>query len=160
MMSDFIEIGSNCPDFSLENQSGETVSLDTYKGKWVVVYFYPKDNTPGCTVEAKEFSELKSEFEKNSAVILGVSPDTVQKHCNFIEKQGLMIDLLADTEKKMLVAYNAWRLKKLYGRESMGVVRSTYIIAPDGKLAYLWKKVKAAGHAQFVLNKLIELQAK
>ena len=152
-----MRIGDKAPDFSLENQAGENISLKQYEGKWVILYFYPKDNTTGCTLEAVEFTALKEELEKMNAVILGVSPDSVKSHYNFIGKKELGITLLSDPGHQVIEAYGAWQLKKNYGREYYGVVRSTVLIDPRGKIAYIWPKVKAKGHADMVKAKLEEI---
>jgi len=146
------------PEFCLPNQDSEEICLRDFIGSWVVLYFYPKDNTPGCTTEALDFTALKSEFEKEGATIFGVSPDSVKKHCNFIVKKELSITLLSDEDKDIAKAYDVWQLKKNYGREYMGIVRSTFLINPDGKVAHIWSKVKVKNHAKEVLEKLIELK--
>ena len=145
--------------FNLKNQQDLPVSLDDYAGSFLVLYFYPKDNTPGCTTEAKEFSALKSEFEKYNCKILGISKDTIKKHQNFIEKQGLTIDLLSDPENEVIDAYGAWQLKKNYGKEYMGIVRSTYLINPEGEIIQEWPKVRVKGHVDAVLEAVKEAQA-
>jgi len=147
------------PDFCLPNQDGVEICLRDLKGKWIILYFYPKDNTPGCTTEAKEFSALLDEFEKENAIVLGVSPDSPKKHCNFIEKQDLEVTLLSDEEKKVLKAYGAWGIKKMYGKEYEGVIRSTVIINPNGEIVKEYKKVRAKGHAKKVLEDLKELKS-
>ena len=153
-----LQIGDRAPDFCLPNQDSEEVCLRDLQGSWVVLYFYPKDNTPGCTTEALDFTALKSEFEKEGATILGVSPDSIKKHQNFITKKELGITLLSDEDKEVLKKYGVWQLKKNFGKEYMGVVRSTFLIDPDGKIAYIWPKVKVKGHAKEVLEKLKELK--
>jgi len=153
-----LEIGNKAPDFCLPNQDSEEVCLRDLQGSWVVLYFYPKDNTPGCTTEALDFTALKSEFEKLGATILGISPDSIKRHCNFIEKKNLKITLLSDEEKEVAQKYGVWQLKKMYGKEYMGIVRSTFLINQDGEIAYIWSKVKVKGHAQEVLEKLKELK--
>jgi peroxiredoxin Q/BCP len=140
------------------NQDNVEICLRDLKGKWVVLYFYPKDNTPGCTTEACEFTESILDFENLDAIILGVSPDSVKKHQNFIAKKDLKITLLSDENKTVLNAYEAWGLKKLYGKEYEGVIRSTYIIDPDGNIAHSWEKVRVKNHIADVKNKLKELQ--
>ncbi len=152
-----IKTGNPAPAFSLLDESGKTRNLAEFKNKWVVLYFYPKDNTPGCTVEGIEFTAKKKEFEKNNAVVLGVSPDSPDSHCHFIEKQNLGITLLSDPDKKMLKTYNAFGKKMMYGKEVEGVIRSTVLIDPKGQVAFHWPKVKAEGHAAEVLEKLKEL---
>ena len=140
-----LEVGKNAPQFELPNQDEENKTLNDYNGKWLVVYFYPKDDTPGCTVEAQEFTEELSNFTSEDAVVVGISPDTVAKHCKFIDKHSLGMELLADTEKKMLADYGVWQEKSMYGRTYMGVVRTTYLIDPNGMVAEAWTKVKARG---------------
>lgn len=137
-----LEIGTTAPDFCLPNQDEVEICLRDLKGKWIVLYFYPKDNTPGCTTEACDFTEQMPQFDGLNAVILGVSADTPKTHRGFIEKQGLKITLLSDEDHSMMEAYGVWRLKKNYGKEYMGIVRSTYVIAPDGKIAEAWDGVK------------------
>lgn len=136
-----LEVGVNAPEFCLPNQDSVEICLRDLKGKWIVLYFYPRDNTPGCTTQACDFTAQQDNYEDLGAVILGVSPDSPQKHQNFIEKRDLGITLLADEEKDVCEAYGVWQLKKFMGRESMGVVRSTFIIDPDGKIAAAWEKV-------------------
>ncbi len=153
-----LKVGEQAPDFCLPNQDGEEICLRDFRGKWVVLYFYPKDNTPGCTTEALDFTALKEEFEKEGAVILGVSPDSIKRHQNFIAKKNLTITLLSDEDKEVLKKYGIWQLKKNFGKEYMGVVRTTFLIDPDGKIAYIWEKVKVKNHAKEVLEKLKELK--
>ncbi len=153
-----IEIGQKAPDFCLPNQDSEEICLRDLRGSWVVLYFYPKDNTPGCTTEALDFSAHLSEFEALGATVLGVSPDSVKKHQNFIAKKELKVTLLSDEEKEVLEKYGIWQLKKNYGREYMGVVRTTYLIDPDGNIAYVWPKVRVKGHVEAVREKLEELR--
>jgi len=153
-----LETGAKAPQFCKPNQDETEICLRDLSGKWIILYFYPKDNTPGCTTEACEFTQALPDFEGLDAVILGVSPDSPKKHRNFIEKKDLQITLLADEDKEMLKDYGVWQLKKLYGREYMGVVRTTYIISPDGDIVYGWTKVKVKGHVEAVKEKLKELQ--
>ena len=140
--------------FSLEDKDENTFRLSDFKGKWIVLYFYPKDNTPGCTLEAKEFSDLKQQFEKENAVVIGISPDSPKSHTSFCEKQNLSIILLSDPDKKTIQKYDAWKEKSMYGRKYMGVERSTFLISPTGTILEEWRKVKPKGHAQEVLNAL------
>ncbi len=154
-----VEAGQKAPEFCLPNSDEVEICLRDLKGKWVVLYFYPKDLTPGCTTEACEFSEALPDFEGMDAVILGVSPDPAQKHRKFIEKKDLKITLLSDEDKEVLKAYGAWGPKKLYGREYEGVIRSTFIIDPDGKIAAVWPKVRVKGHVEAVKQKLEELKS-
>mgnify|MGYP001581858622 CR=1 FL=1 len=142
------------PDFSLLNQHGKSASLKDFKGKWIVLYFYPKDNTHGCTTEAIEFTKHLSEFKKLNAVIVGVSPDTRESHCMFRKEHHLDIILLSDQEKKALIAYDCWREKANYGKKYWGVHRSTFLISPEGKIAHCWYGVKPEGHAEEALEAL------
>lgn len=154
-----ITIGKKAPSFTLKDQDGKNVSLADLKGMWAVLYFYPKDNTPGCTIEGIEFTAKKKAFKKLNAVVYGISGDSTESHCNFIKKHSLGITLLTDPEKKMMEKYDAFREKMLYGRTFLGIVRSTVLLDPTGKVAHHWKKVQAKGHAEKVLEKLSELQA-
>ncbi len=153
-----LEVGMKAPEFCLPTQDETELCLRDLSGKWIVLYFYPKDNTPGCSTEACEFTEALPSFEELDAVILGVSPDSPKKHRNFIEKKDLKITLLADENKEVCNLYGVWQLKKNYGREYMGVVRSTFIINPDGEVVAIWTKVRVKGHVEAVKQKLQELQ--
>jgi len=153
-----LEIGEKAPGFCLEDPDRGEMCLKDLKGKWVVLYFYPKDNTKGCTMEALEFTAAEDEFKAKNAVIIGVSPDSLKSHTNFRQKHDLSINLLSDTEKEVLETYGVWQKKKMYGREYMGVVRSTYLIDMEGKVAFVWPKVRVKGHVDNVLEKLSELQ--
>lgn len=146
-----LETGHKAPGFSLPDQTGETRSLDDFKGKKIVLYFYPKDSTPGCTTEARDFTALKAEFEAENAVILGASKDSIKRHQNFIGKQDLSISLLSDEEGALCEAYTVWVQKKLYGREYMGIERATFLIDEAGVIRNIWRKVKVKGHAAEVL---------
>ena len=154
-----IEIGRPAPDFSLKNQADQDVHLSDLGGQWVVLYFYPRDNTPGCTVEACEFTAGVEEFAALDAVVLGCSPDTTRKHRNFIEKFDLKISLLSDPDHEVMEKYGAWGEKKMYGRTMMGVKRSTVIIDPSGMVAHHWRSVRAKGHARKVQEKLEALRS-
>lgn len=154
-----LQVGDTVPDFCLPNQDQEEMCFRDIKGRWIVLYFYPKDNTPGCTTEACEFTAAEPDFSKLNATILGVSPDSPKKHRNFIEKKELTITLLADEEKELCNLFGVWQLKKFMGKEYMGVVRSTFIINPDGKIAAVWDKVRVKGHVDDVKEKLTELQS-
>ncbi|SMO38185.1 peroxiredoxin Q/BCP [Balnearium lithotrophicum] len=154
----YIEEGKRAPNFCLENDEGKKVCLEDFKGKWVVLYFYPKDNTPGCTKEAEDFSERTDEFDKLNAVVLGVSPDSVESHRKFKEKRNLKVTLLSDESKEILKTYGVWQKKKMYGREYFGVVRTTYLIDPEGTVRKVWKRVRVKGHADKVLETLRKLQ--
>ena len=161
-----IKAGTKAPDFCLKNQDEKEVSLKDHKSKWIVLYFYPKDNTSGCAKEACDFTESLKDYKKLDAVIMGVSPDSTESHRNFIEKQGLGITLLSDPDKKVHKAFGAWGMKKNYGKEYEGVIRSTFIISPDGNIAEIWSKVKVrvkrknaeSRHVDVVKERLKELQ--
>ncbi|MBR6612369.1 MAG: thioredoxin-dependent thiol peroxidase [Campylobacter sp.] len=148
--------GDMAPEFSLENSDGVSISLRDFRGKNVVLYFYPKDNTPGCTTEACEFSANYDEFVANDTVIVGVSPDSVKSHSGFIIKQNLKHILLSDINKDVAKAYGVWQVRKNYGKEYLGIVRTTFVIDKEGKIAKVYKSVKAAGHAAKVLADLIK----
>ncbi len=145
-------------EFCLPNQDETEICLRDLAGKWIILYFYPKDNTSGCSTEACDFTEAIEEFEDLDAVILGVSPDSPKKHRNFIEKKNLKITLLSDENKDVIKAYGAWGIKKMYGKEYEGVIRSTFIISPDGEIVAEWKNVRVKGHVEKVKQKLKELQ--
>lgn len=149
-----LEPGTKAPDFTLPDQNGELHSLSDYRGKKVILYFYPKDNTPGCTRQACGFSELRPQFEERSAVILGVSRDSVASHKRFEEKQGLSFTLLSDPELEVIQAYDVWKEKKNYGKVSMGVVRTTYLIDETGTIVKAFDKVKAAENPAQMLEEL------
>lgn len=149
--------GERAPLFQLKDAAEKTVSSGDFKGKWVVLYFYPKDDTSGCTIEAEEFTGHVKQFSKLNAVVVGVSPDSCASHRKFAEKHGLQVRLLSDPQHSALNAYGAWQKKRMYGREYMGVVRSTFIIDGEGIIRHAWPKVKARGHAQEVLEKLRQL---
>ncbi len=152
--------GAEAPVFTLIDQAGESCSLSDFSGKWIILYFYPKDNTKGCTDEALDFSNQAEEFEKAGAVVIGISPDSVKSHSNFIQKHNLKIRLLSDPDKTALSDYGVWQMKKACGRECMGVVRSTFLIDSQGKLAFEWRNVKVKGHVKAVMAKLSELAGK
>jgi peroxiredoxin Q/BCP len=154
-----LQVGDCIPEFCLPNQDEEEICFRDIKGSWIVLYFYPKDNTPGCTTQACAFTEAEAEFMDMNARILGVSPDSPEKHRKFIEKKELTITLLSDEDKALCNLLGVWQLKKFMGKEYMGVVRSTFIISPEGKVAAVWEKVRVKGHVEIVREKLIELQA-
>lgn len=149
-----IEEGKKAPDFKLKNQDGKTISLKDFKGKNVVLYFYPKDNTSGCTKEACNFRDEFPKFKNVDAVILGVSPDSVVSHKKFAEKYDLPFDLLSDEEKNVLEDYGVWQEKSMYGRKYMGVVRTTVVIDANSKIRKIFPKVKVEGHNKEVLEAL------
>jgi peroxiredoxin Q/BCP len=152
-----LDVGDKAPAFSLEDQSGKTVKLSDFKGKTVVLYFYPKDDTPGCTREACAFRDEHSALRKAGAVVLGVSPDSGVSHAKFAGKYDLPFPLLADTDHAVSEKYGAWGEKSLYGRKFMGIHRSTFLIDGSGKVAHVWPKVKVDGHVDQVLEAIREM---
>lgn len=147
-----LNIGDKAPAFSLPANGGKTISLADYEGKNIVLYFYPKDSTPGCTTEAKDFTALKSDFDVANTVVLGMSKDSVRRHDNFIAKQELGIDLVSDEEGETIEAYGVWVEKSMYGRKYMGIERATFLIDTTGTIKEIWHKVKVKGHAAAVLE--------
>ena len=156
-MSDWIEEGKKAPTFTLHADDGSKVKLSELKGNPVVLYFYPRDDTPGCTKEACAFRDRQDEIKALGAQVFGISPDTVESHVKFRNKFSLNFPLLADPDHAMADKYGAWREKNMYGKKSMGIQRSTYLIDADGKVAKLWKRVKVDGHDQQVIDALKEL---
>jgi len=153
-----IEVGKKAPEFTLKNQDEKDVSLKDFKGKWVVLYFYPKDDTPGCTTEACDFRDNFRQLESLNAVVLGVSADSPESHRNFIKKYNLNLTLLSDPERKVMETYGAWGVKKANGKETKGVTRSTVLIDPKGTIAHHWPNVTPSGHAEEVRQALEKLQ--
>lgn len=153
-----LEAASRAPGFILPDAAGNPVSLSSMKGKWVILYFYPKDSTSGCTTEAVDFTLSLHEINKMNAVVIGVSPDSCKSHQKFIQKHGLQVTLLSDEEKTILQKYGVWQVKKMYGNEYYGVVRTTFLIDDKGVIRYIWKNVKVNGHVDDVKFKLAELQ--
>lgn len=151
-----IAVGEKVQDFALPASNGETVKLSDYRGKHVVLYFYPKDMTPGCTTQACDFRDFSKEFEELDAVILGISPDPISRHEKFIEKHGLPFLLLSDENHEVAEQFGVWKLKKNFGREYMGIERSTFIIDKDGVLVKEWRKVRVKGHVEETLNYIKE----
>ena len=151
------DVGDKAPAFSLEDQAGKTVKLSDFKGKKVVLYFYPKDDTPGCTREACAFRDEHSALQKAGAVVLGVSPDSEASHARFAGKYKLPFPLLADPDHGVSEKYGAWGEKSLYGRKFMGITRSTFLIDGSGKVARVWPKVKVDGHVDQVLEAIREI---
>ncbi|MBU0712164.1 thioredoxin-dependent thiol peroxidase [bacterium] len=151
-------VGNIAPDFTLMNQDNIEVTLNDYRGQWVVLYFYPKDNTGGCTKEAIDFTEHLDEYKKLNAQVFGISPDLVSSHQSFIKKHDLKVDLLADPDHKVLGKYGVWREKSMHGRKYFGVVRSTYLINPGGKIEKIWEKVSVDGHANDVMCEIQDYQ--
>lgn len=156
-MSDWIEEGKKAPAFTATADDGAKVKLADWAGSPVVLYFYPRDDTPGCTREACAFRDRQAEIARLGAKVFGVSPDDVASHVKFRDKYQLNFPLLADPDHQLAEKYGAWREKNLYGKKSMGIQRSTYLIGPDGKVAKLWKRVKVDGHDEQVIAALSEL---
>jgi len=147
-----LKINDPAPLFTLPGDGNQDIALKDYRGRNVVLYFYPKDSTPGCTTEAKDFSALKDSFSAANTVIIGLSKDSIKRHDAFIEKQGLTIRLASDEQGDVLESYGVWVLKKLYGREYMGIERATFLINSQGIIKEIWHKVKVKGHAEAVLT--------
>lgn len=158
-MSDWLEEGTKAPAFTLAADDGTKIKLADLKGRPVVLYFYPKDDTPGCTREACAFRDRKAEMEKLGAIVLGVSPDDVASHVKFKKKYNLNFPLLADPDHKVAEKFGAWREKNMYGKRTFGIVRSTFLIGADGVIKKVWKNVKVDGHDEAVLSALKELVA-
>jgi len=154
-----IEAGKKAPAFTLESSEGGKVKLGDQAGKVVVVYFYPRDNTPGCTVEAQEFSAAIPQLQKLGAVVYGISKDTIASHCKFRDKYGLKFPLLTDADGKVMEAYGAWGDKVMYGKKMKGVIRSTVVIGKDGKVVKHWPKVSVKGHVADVVATVKALEA-
>ncbi|TXC82008.1 thioredoxin-dependent thiol peroxidase [Luteibaculum oceani] len=149
-----LKVGDKAPDFTGVNQNEETVKLADYKGSNLILYFYPKDDTPGCTKESCSLRDFHGELLEKGYKILGVSADTAAKHQKFIDKYNLPFDLIADTEKEIIKAYDCWGLKKFMGKEYEGIIRTTYIISKEGKISHIFKKVKTASHAEQILEEV------
>lgn len=147
-----LAVGDLAPPFSAERDGGESISSADYAGKMVVLYFYPKDDTPGCTKQGIEFSDLIEEFENTNTAVIGVSRDSVKKHDKFREKHGLKVALISDGDGSITESYGVWVEKSMYGKKFMGIERATYLINADGKIAQIWRKVKVAGHVADVLE--------
>lgn len=157
-MDEKIQIGEKAPDFCLPDKNEFNICLKDFLGKWVVLYFYPKDNTKACTLEAMDFSRALSDFQKMNTVVLGVSPDSPKSHTSFADTHDLQVTLLSDSDHAVIETYGVWQLKKMYGKEYYGVVRSTFLIDPEGAIAYMWKKVRVANHVNIVKEMIKELQ--
>lgn len=153
-MAEWVEVGAKAPDFTLAADDGSKVKLSSLKGSPVVLYFYPKDDTPGCTRQACAFRDAEKQMQKLGAKVLGVSPDSVQSHEKFRDKYSLNFPLLADVDHKVAEKYGAWREKNMYGKKSMGIQRSTFLIDAAGKVAKVWQRVKVDGHDEQVLEAL------
>lgn len=157
-MGQLPKVNDAAPHFAAKDQTGNIVALEDFQGSWLVLYFYPKDNTPGCTTEAINFSEQQSVFQTLGVKILGVSPDSEKSHGKFIEKQQLNLQLLSDPDHAVAEAYGVWGLKKFMGKEYMGILRSTFLINPQGIIVYVWPKVKVKDHVADVLTQVRALQ--
>ena len=153
-MSGSLEVGSKAPDFSCAADGDRQISLADYAGKKLVIYFYPKDDTPGCTAEAIEFTAQAGAFAATNTEIVGVSADSVEKHEKFKTKHNLGVTLLSDPDQKMLQAYGVWVEKNMYGKKYMGIERATFLVGEDGKILYIWRKVRVKGHVDAVLEKV------
>ena len=151
-MSSELAVGNTAPDFDLPVAESESISLKSLKGRNVVLYFYPKDDTPGCTKEAIAFTQAKSDFEAANTTVIGVSADGLKSHEKFSDKHGLEITLASDEEKQAIEAYGIWVEKNMYGKKYMGIERATYLIDADGKIAQIWRKVRVPGHVEKVLE--------
>ncbi|MEM8642376.1 MAG: thioredoxin-dependent thiol peroxidase [Cyanobacteria bacterium P01_G01_bin.54] len=158
-MANLPDVAQPAPAFSAPQTDETVVSLADFAGQWLVLYFYPKDNTPGCTTEAKDFTEYIGEFQALGAQVVGVSPDSLGSHAKFTAKHELKLTLLSDPEHQLAEAYGVWGLKKFMGKEYMGIIRSTFLIDPDQKIAKVWTKVRTKGHAAAVLDALKAQQA-
>ncbi len=152
--------GTPAPSFSLPDQEGNTHSLDQSRGQWLLLYFYPKDDTPGCTTEACGFRDLYAELQKRGVIVLGMSADSAESHEKFAEKFSLRFPLLSDPDKKTIQAYGAWGEKSMMGKKYMGILRTSYLIDPDGKIAKVYEKVKPEEHPQEVLKDVVMLREK
>jgi len=149
--------GNKAPAFELPASTGDDLALEDLKGSWVILYFYPRDSTPGCTTEAVEFQAALPELERLGATVVGVSKDSIASHCKFADKQGLRFPLLSDADGEVLEKYGAWGEKNMYGKKRMGIIRTTVLIDPGGKVARIWPKVRVKGHVDAVLETLREL---
>jgi len=153
-----LKVGDAAPDFCLPDKDSKSVCLKDFKGKYVIVYFYPKDNTPGCTTEAIGFTGILPELQKLNAEVIGISADSPESHAKFIEKKNLKVTLLSDLDKDVIKSYGKWGKRTFRGKEYMGVVRSTFLINPDGKIAHIWSKVSVGRHPKEVQKILVELK--
>lgn len=152
-----LALGDPLPEFTVEATSELSLTPENFKGKYTVLYFYPKDSTPGCTTEGRDFSELSEEFAELNSQIFGVSMDSMKRHDNFKTKQGFVFDLISDPDGEFCSLFGTYQRKKNFGKEYMGIVRTTFLIDPTGSIAHIWPNVKVTGHAQEVLNTLKKL---
>jgi len=153
-----LQVGDNAPEFCLPDKDNKEVCLKDFKGKYVIVYFYPKDNTPGCTTEAIGFTGILPELQKLNADVIGISADSPESHAKFIEKKNLKVTLLSDLDKNVIKSYGKWGKRSFRGKDYMGVARSTFLINPDGKIVYIWSKVSVGRHPKEVKKILVELK--
>lgn len=158
-MTDWIEAGQTAPDFTLTAHDGQQLTLSSLRGQPVVIYFYPEDDTPGCTIEACGFRDANAEFAKHGAVVLGISPDGTERHEAFRAKYNLNFTLLSDPDHRVAMRYGAWREKNRYGRKTIGMQRSTFVIDPAGVVRKVWKQVKVEGHERYVLEAVRSLKS-
>jgi peroxiredoxin Q/BCP len=154
-----VEIGDAAPQFCLPDKDEQMICIDSFSGKWLVLYFYPRDNTSGCTREAVDFTASLPVLRDLGAEVLGISRDSPASHRKFIDMHNLQVLLASDQDHKVTEAYGSWALKRMYGKESYGVIRSTFLIDPHGRIAHIWKKVQVKGHADNVIKKLQEFRA-
>ncbi|MFX0042628.1 MAG: thioredoxin-dependent thiol peroxidase [Candidatus Hodarchaeota archaeon] len=152
-----LKVGKKAPEFTLPDKDNKEISLNDFRGKYVILYFYPKDNTPGCTTEAIGFTGILPELQKLEAIVVGISPDSPESHAKFIEKKNLKVILLSDIDKIVIKEYGKWGKKQFRGKEYVGVIRSTFLIDPEGKIAHIWPKVSVKGHPEDVERVLKEL---
>ena len=153
-----MKVGQAAPEFTAPNQLGETVQLEDFDDRWLILYFYPKDNTPGCTTEAIEFTSKLAQFQSLNAQVIGISPDSVTSHAKFITKHNLETILLSDPDHQIADQYAVWQLKKFMGKEYMGIVRSTFLIDPNQTIVQIWSNVRVKNHVDHVLTQLKQLQ--
>lgn len=156
MTEQILEVGSKAPEFCLPDKDNKQVCLKDFKGKYVILYFYPKDNTPACTTEAIGFTGILPAFQKLDAVVIGISPDSTESHAKFIEKKSLKVTLLSDIDKKVIKKYGKWGKKKFRGKEYIGVIRSTFLIDQNGSIVHIWPTVSVKGHPEDVEKVLKE----
>jgi thioredoxin-dependent peroxiredoxin len=149
-----MNIGQSAPEFTALDRDGKSTQISDYQGQWLVLYFYPKDLTPGCTTQAIDFTSQLPQFQALNTQVVGISPDSIESHGKFIKKHNLAISLLSDPEHQIAEAYGVWQLKKFMGKEYMGIIRSTFLIDPDGKIVQIWSKVKVKNHAEIVLQEM------
>jgi thioredoxin-dependent peroxiredoxin len=154
-----MKIGQSAPEFTALDRDGKNVPLQDFNGQWLVLYFYPKDLTPGCTTQAIDFTAQLSQFRALNTQIVGISPDSIASHDKFIKKHDLQIILLSDPEHQIAEAYGVWQLKKFMGKEYMGIIRSTFLIDPSGKIVQVWSKVKIKNHVDTVLQEVRSISA-